>query len=958
MISPQFDSVFSPYLAQFEQKIPFEDDEPYLPRRRIERTLDQIEDEFADNMATLLATESRKLVKKLEPAIAAQKFKAINAADWTVYLPLQQLMWGLWSKGWDLGQDHGFEAVEIAQENQKFRANLEVAEFAGGGKFDNRKAPLRKHFLEPIVEARSVWMSDRVSEDVKRQIKEQVTAATMGGEDGKKIGKRELYDRIGEILGEGEAATKKARKGIRARAKLIARTELSAVYTLGRLEAYRMSGLVRKVRYLTFEWGSRTKDRPCDVCGPRNGTVLDLATDWQLIVTSYAIPAHGFCRCTYEPLVEGNNDDQERVDDPKRGPSGGIPLPLKWLGATVGSAGQLIISKSIQDEIRRLQTEERQKKEQRKRALGALAMGGAALSFGAIFYVFLREAQRRGYGEIVEGTLVDDAVEAVGTTVGQAVNRILPGSVEQAVNRIMPGVNVAAANLLPEYIPVVQTAQPASPQDIILRSITPKLLEGMAVADPNKLTLERLYALGVSRSDAVKLQSFIQEYLKWQQSRPQVTIGNVNLNLATVRELVATGAFTDKQAAALVAYTQKQPLQSIKDLADVRYPSGQRAFKQPDVNRLSLYYLQLNLNDKKLNANDIANRFGVTPATAEKIQRTLQEGGLFTDWDDFRRRTKLSRDTIRRLQRRGARVDKLLLPELAKGLNILSPMRQLVEPQMTTQLVPRRIVPPIQEARKQVTVRIEDTIARVDQHLAQVENRIPKSERSRIDQAIERRDSQIEKLAAQRETLQAQSEQLRPQVAPLDARLARLEQEWSSGADSSAVAAEAKQIEQELAQLQRQAAKVERAGAKDLSMTTEQIAKVRLNRENLTGLLQSANDPAAVRAIQSEIQGLSSTLERIGIEDTQLRQRLSETADLLNLENSTRVRAIDQQAQQLQALEQQLRATQIQGIGGTKLLINLLQQRLNTLRSQGVNFSRFNTQFRNYRVLEFYRRFK
>lgn len=205
----RIDSVFSPHLAQFESPIPFANDEPYLPRQLIEDSLDELEDKFADSIAQLISNEARKFVKKLEPAIDKGDVKAINKADWSVYLPLQQLMWGLWSEGWELGQNHGFEEIEIALEKQG-NFSRHRAEFADKGKFDNRKAPLRKHFLQPIIEARTVWMGDRVSEDTKARIKEDLVKAVLGDENGQKIGKRELYRRVAEILGEGEATTKKS----------------------------------------------------------------------------------------------------------------------------------------------------------------------------------------------------------------------------------------------------------------------------------------------------------------------------------------------------------------------------------------------------------------------------------------------------------------------------------------------------------------------------------------------------------------------------------------------------------------------------------------------------------------------------------------------------------------------------------------------------------------------------
>ncbi|HEY9657657.1 MAG TPA: hypothetical protein V6C65_04270 [Allocoleopsis sp.] len=933
------DSVFSPALAQFKTSIPFAKDEPWLPRKTIESALDKIENRYADSISTLISTEAYKLVDRLQGAVEKRDFEAINKADWSIDTPLQQLLWGVWADGWDLGQDHGFSEVTIAAKDAgvELQSGATLAEFADNP-FDNRKAPLRKNVLRSVIESRTIWLGNNVGDEVKAQIKQELVNAALGDADGKKIGKKELYSRVAKILGEDEAATDEARRGIQARAKRIARTELTAVYSLGRLEAYRASGLVRRVRYLTFEWNPATEDRPCPVCAPRNGTVLDLITQWQLITTVYLIPAHPHCRCAWVPIVEGGGKPvgKDRSPNPKKPPPGINPL---WLGLTLADDGAIILGAGIQRELQRLTKAEREKRETRKRAIAAAKVGGAAISFGAIFYLFFKSAQQQGWGELIGDVVTDRVREATDEVNKKIVQRMLAGAIEKAA--LPPGIEPGAAlpegktvEIQPADETLALTPGQIEQKQMMAERVTPHLLEGIAkLPSPSDIQIEHLIAMGVPRSEASKLRSFILRYLKWQQAQPNVSIGGVNLNLASVRELVASGAFTQKQAEALVAYTQKNPLKTLQDVTNVRYPNNRRAFTQKDINRLQLHFIQVNLNDKNLNEEALAKRFGIEQRTAQKIRQELVDRGLFEDWQDFQKRTGLSRDVVRRLQRRGAQINKLLLPDLLSStpedLPLLKPLPIL---ESSNPLISRKPKGKSEQrmASKASSIRIEDTIAKVDQHLAQLENRLPKRERSQIDRNAAYRDTLADKIGLQYEQAASKLQQVNQQLLQIDTAISNLPTGVSRSQQITI-------LDQQLNSLASDLRSLNSAVTKNAALANRQVETGRLNRNRLMELMQGANNLESVSQLQTEIASLMRSLDAANIRDPEQRQKLQEALDLLELENSSRVKRIDSQVADLRESATKLRSL-AQGQGGlveALAQIAILKQRLNAAKNAG-----------------------
>lgn len=82
----------------------------------------------------------------------------------------------------------------------------------------------------------------------------------------------------------------------RRRAKLIAQTETTRVYSMGAEASYQESGVVKQV-----EWRTARDERVCPVCGGNHGKRFPLGS-------STKPPAHPGCRCWLAPVIE---DDDE-----------------------------------------------------------------------------------------------------------------------------------------------------------------------------------------------------------------------------------------------------------------------------------------------------------------------------------------------------------------------------------------------------------------------------------------------------------------------------------------------------------------------------------------------------------------------------------------------------------------------------------------------------------------------
>lgn len=392
------DSVFDPLLIQFkdEESIPYEDDKPILPKRYMEESLNNLSNGFQKNLYSTVEREGDRLYKKLE----GEDVKKIVATGWNVFIPLQRYIRDIWEKGWKLGQEHALMEIRsfdtkfnqyqglatFAEEDRPFRGESSKVDPVGRKKdlspslrkgrqpTPYKTEPRAKRLTDPLtnqekqrinsltqaglnkaVEQRSLNLARDIDQKTKSEIKKYLlesssklqSASTQ--EEKLKI-RKDLERQINGAIGrqvqrankEGIEApntrnTIPGNTGFLARARLIANTELSAAYTISRLQAYEANG-VEWVR-----WQSLEDLRVCPVCRRRNGVVvrvsdilsgnpravgISIGTPNFYNAKQYLIPVHGSCRCTWVP-AEGPSDDPGR-DPAKRNPP---PISPGWIAA-------------------------------------------------------------------------------------------------------------------------------------------------------------------------------------------------------------------------------------------------------------------------------------------------------------------------------------------------------------------------------------------------------------------------------------------------------------------------------------------------------------------------------------------------------------------------------------------------------------------------------------------------
>lgn len=113
--------------------------------------------------------------------------------------------------------------------------------------------------------------------------------------------KQEIQALVGRQADEGwsidqlaDEIAKLAETSAPRRATLIAKTETANAYTKGSLAAWRESGVVGRLEWLT------ASDEVCDICDPLNGTTTALG---ETFAGGLMVPAHPGCRCALAPIV-------------------------------------------------------------------------------------------------------------------------------------------------------------------------------------------------------------------------------------------------------------------------------------------------------------------------------------------------------------------------------------------------------------------------------------------------------------------------------------------------------------------------------------------------------------------------------------------------------------------------------------------------------------------------------
>lgn len=371
------DSVFWPSI-QFASPLA---EVPKLGRKRVEKAMDKIENKYAAALRSIVFQEADAFVKRL---VEVKEIAKIQEARWGVQSKVQQALYALWREGWALGEQHGIEEMGLGQKPARFarfaesedeRRARELAQLRrgariasnvtgtarelrslgrGGGGQSAVSQPqpnveavdLRNSPAEQAIQQRTLQLASDVSGQTLAEIKQSLIAAVQPDTQGRTLSRSELYKQIDQSLGRGGARreiefpngkdSSGKRRGVWARSELIARTELTAVYSLGRVDSYLRSGLVSEVRWVSIE-----DLRVCPVCRSRNGMVLSL----EQVAQSNPIPAHPACRCVLSPIMVTDPADEERRRDPKRRAENRQLTPLKptWLASSALSLGVLYL---------------------------------------------------------------------------------------------------------------------------------------------------------------------------------------------------------------------------------------------------------------------------------------------------------------------------------------------------------------------------------------------------------------------------------------------------------------------------------------------------------------------------------------------------------------------------------------------------------------------------------------
>ncbi|HEY9610507.1 phage minor head protein [Allocoleopsis sp.] len=571
-----FDSTFSPIIAQFqdEEPIPYADDEPILPKEEIAQALDSREDRYTGLLTTVGYNSTDLWWKKIEPALEKGDRAFIEKNPWQLSGNFQGLLQGLWNDTWDVGCFHAVKGLNIANQQAadvsesvarrslagRSPGNFNRAEFADYPLPDYPQEPfytayppdygypLRNTDLQSAVEQRVLYLANDVNEKTRDRVQASVMNAvsTHGAGGIPRRDRVKLLQQINLALGRqsleeikdpdvaiGEKLVRTTLRvpgtqTFRSRAKTIAATEISAAYSLGRLQVYTQAN-VKRVR-----WQSLEDLRVCKLCRSRNGIVIELdvllaqhqfAFKQRIDPTKLVIPCHANDRCLWIGIIEGRKKDRDMTADPGRNLENRQVEPLKggWnvlknvIGTTVAIAGAArAIQRGVEDiqrqQLARQQEAERQKQEQARRLARAIMVtGGAALSLGVLYMIMKGQKERLQQQQIGRqpGTQAGGVVpiQPVGPTPQ-------PGGLARQMEQQVIGALDRA-----QQVEAVQS-RPVLPAEILTEAeqqgTLSKLPTGLDLRTVNTTSLTTIYGLTIAEAQMV-------EELRKQYERDRVT---------------------------------------------------------------------------------------------------------------------------------------------------------------------------------------------------------------------------------------------------------------------------------------------------------------------------------------------------------------------------------------------------------------------------------------------------
>lgn len=600
-------------IASFsEDEDPFAGDATILDRNDLLKDMDAVENRYAMGIATAIFSSVDRVLPQVmntlgESNSRQDKLKALEKIEWSGATAVQSALTGLWHEGWGLGSTHATQELNVNLSkngrNSNYAHHSNIAEFRSRGVFvaypPDYGVPLQNSALKEAVNQRTLKLANDVAADTARSIQRAVYDAVdkhSGSKAVPQVERTRLVQRINLALGRQSAkeirdpnkgigdplvATQRVGTALTSRARTIALTELSASYSLGRLQTYLKAG-VKRVR-----WQAIGDMRTCAICRTRSGTVHDLRTVLSQTRTAYraaydpsefVIPAHPNDRCHWEPLFdEDDHVDAGRFADPRRNPVTRSVTPLRKGWAALGLANS--VAAAVGRRQREAQQERVRQSQVKKLFFKTIVTGGAtALSLSLLYALLAKDRERqeaRQQEEVKEGkaeevkaeSLVERLTEVetdeIVTEAFETRNKLRAAQEAVRTTEVRPdeAMDADLARRFPELL-ASDLDLSVAPQSTLERyglrrediskltrqvqlvkrnlgeplskQLSPNLLPSEMLArypdlrdidDLRQLTTDDLIRAGVDRGKAPQIESFIRRHLQNKVGLPAVQVG-------------------------------------------------------------------------------------------------------------------------------------------------------------------------------------------------------------------------------------------------------------------------------------------------------------------------------------------------------------------------------------------------------------------------------------------------
>lgn len=277
------------------------------------KMLKRFDEDFAPiYLSELESKESVKFLSNIDIGIVKTKYNTVGQFKFT-----EHIMPPVYKEWFQKQSGLGAEIESVSHINaDPFKESLSDSEFrayyAGGQtSFTILNIPISFNLLDEDAEKRLISiileLSDKVSLQIQSAIKWELLEGIRNFESIPQLRDRILRLWDNPILVEVPAKIKNG-KVIRAGysynlsaeqwANTVARTEVTRAFQLGRIDAYKQTGLVTHVEHAVTP-----DERLCAICAPMAGNIYTLE------VAQGVFPVHANCRCTPIPIV---NYDGER----------------------------------------------------------------------------------------------------------------------------------------------------------------------------------------------------------------------------------------------------------------------------------------------------------------------------------------------------------------------------------------------------------------------------------------------------------------------------------------------------------------------------------------------------------------------------------------------------------------------------------------------------------------------